>query len=71
MAWVAVNKDGTEIIARGKPERGWGSQWGYSEEFEIESEAGYIDIEIELPKGSVYKLIGKELTWSDEPVELT
>lgn len=22
------------------------------------------------PKGSVYKLLGKELTWDDEPVEL-
>lgn len=26
--------------------------------------------EIELPKGTVYKLLGKELTWDDEPVEL-
>ena len=24
----------------------------------------------ELPKGTVYKLLGKELTWDDEPVEL-
>lgn len=30
----------------------------------------YVSIEIELPKGSVYKLLGKELTWDDEPVEL-
>lgn len=36
----------------------------------IESEQGYVPIEIELPKGSVYKLLGKELTWDDEPVEL-
>lgn len=25
---------------------------------------------LELPKGSIKKLIGKELTWDDEPVEL-
>lgn len=25
---------------------------------------------IELPKGSIKKLIGRELTWNDEPVEL-
>lgn len=25
---------------------------------------------IELPKGSTKKLIGRELTWDDEPVEL-
>ncbi|MCY6357328.1 translocase [Bacteroides thetaiotaomicron] len=36
----------------------------------VESEQGYVSIEIELPKGSVYKLLGKELTWDDEPVEL-
>ena len=29
-----------------------------------------VPIEIELPKGTVYKLLGKELTWDDEPVEL-
>lgn len=29
----------------------------------VESEQGYVSIEIELPKGSVYKLLGKELTW--------
>ena len=26
--------------------------------------------EVELPKGSIKKLIGRELTWEDEPVEL-
>lgn len=25
---------------------------------------------IELPKGSIKKLIGRELSWNDEPVEL-
>ena len=25
---------------------------------------------VELPKGSIKKLIGRELTWNDEPVEL-
>lgn len=25
---------------------------------------------VELPKGSIKKLIGKELNWNDEPVEL-
>lgn len=25
---------------------------------------------IELPKGSIKKLIGRELSWKDEPVEL-
>ena len=64
MAWLAVNKDGTEWIMPGKPVRGWGGYWEYLEE------VYNVPIEIELPKGTVYKLLGKELTWDDEPVEL-
>ena len=71
MAWLAVNKKGTELITPGKPVRGWGYQWEYSEEVYVESELGSVSIEIELPKGSIYRLIGKELTWDDEPVELS
>lgn len=26
--------------------------------------------QIELPKGNIKKLIGRELTWDDDPVEL-
>lgn len=70
MAWLAVNKNGTELITPGKPVRGWCGHWEYSEEVYIESEQGNVSFEIELPKGSVYKLLGKELTWDDEPVEL-
>ena len=25
---------------------------------------------VELPKGTIKKLIGRELTWDDEPIEL-
>lgn len=64
MAWLAVNKDGTEWIMPEKPFRGWGGYWEYLEE------VYNVPIEIELPKGTVYKLLGKELTWDDEPVEL-
>ena len=67
---MLTNKDGTEWIMPGKPVRGWCGHWEYSEKVYVESEQGYVSIEIELPKGSVYKLLGKELTWDDEPVEL-
>lgn len=70
MAWLAVNKDGTEWIMPEKPVRGWCGHWEYLEEVYIESERGSVSIEIELPKGSVHKLLGKELTWDDDPVEL-
>lgn len=71
MAWLAVNRDGTELITSGKPVRGWGCQWDFSKEISIEGELIYMDAEIELPKGSIYKLTGKELTWDDEPIKLT
>lgn len=47
MAWLAVNKDGTEWIMPGKPVRGWCGHWEYSEKVYVESEQGYVSIEIE------------------------
>lgn len=29
-----------------------------------------VDLVVELPKGSIEKLIGKKLTWEDDPVEI-
>ena len=56
MAWVAVDKIGEKLISRTEPFR-VGDYWiGYSIFY--------------LPKGSIKKLIGRELSWSDEPVEL-
>lgn len=56
MAWVAVDKTGEELISRTKPFR-VGDYW-------------IGDSIFHLPKGSIKKLIGQELTWEDEPVEL-
>lgn len=57
MAWVAVDYDGTEWIYSAQPFR--------SEiRFRTNSEC------VELPHGSIKKLIGRELSWNDEPVEL-
>lgn len=58
MIFLAVDKDGTEGVYEGRPERAeiqvW---WSY-------------DGSVRLPKGSIKKLIGKDLTWQDEPVEI-
>lgn len=56
MAWLAVDKNGDEYIYSERPQR----------------EDGYFIEEdnIFLPKGSIEKLIGKQLTWEDEPFEL-
>ena len=34
------------------------------------SGGSFIDKLIELPKGSIKKLLGKDLTWNDDPVEI-
>lgn len=91
MAWLAVDRDGTEKIFGSPPSRRnwvqsvafgivnafkvrnaytknqfnkWAAHWSTDENDPLPEGA------IVLPKGSVKKLIGKELTWEDEPVEL-
>lgn len=61
MAWVAANKNGTEYIFRNKPER-------LSVNWQNLVCGFYTDIR--LPKGAIKKLIGRDLTWEDNPVEL-
>lgn len=58
MAWVAVDKDGSEIICDYKLHR-MNNYWGS------------IGSRIILPQGSIKKLVGRELTWEDEPIEIT
>jgi hypothetical protein len=58
MAYVAVYKDGKESIHEVKPSSlVKGYYYSHMNWFEI-------------PKGSIEKLIGKKLTWDDEPVKL-
>jgi hypothetical protein len=59
MAWVAVHKNGDEVIFDFEPYR-------WNDSFWVEDIAD----DIYLPKGTIKKLIGRDLTWSDEPVEL-
>ena len=62
MAWIAVDKDGTEVVYGDKPER--------------DASVGVWDTPepnqywVILPKGSIKKLIGRSLTWEDECIEL-
>lgn len=59
MAWLVVDeRDNSEWIYEYKPERA--SSFWYD-----------IGECVKLPKGSIKKLIGRELTWNDEPVEVT
>lgn len=63
MAWLAVDRDGEECIYERKPIRVeyYGGMWI--------CEKGS-NINIRLPHGSIQKLIGRSLTWQDDPVEL-
>lgn len=72
MAYVAVDKDGTEVIAFRKPKRVNGKYWEHKIPIGWSYDGTRIEYDIvyELPKGSIKKLIGRALTWDDEPVEL-
>lgn len=61
MAYIAVDKDNEEWIYEGKPIR-----CHEFERWQPKLKHGWVF----LPKGTIEKLIGKKLTWEDEPVEL-
>ena len=61
MACVAVDKGGHEYVYHYKPSRG---ENGWDNKIMFHSE------HCRLTKGSIEKLIGKKLTWKDEPVKL-
>lgn len=73
--WLAVNKDGTECTFNNKPSKVfhryvgelpyWAEPINYSDENYSEYEG------TEMPIGTIKKLIGRELTWEDEPYEYT
>lgn len=65
MAYVACDKDGTEWVYEDKPTRESNSDCHF-----CNNNIWSAFEQIELPKGSIRKLIGKDLTWEDEPVEL-
>lgn len=72
MAWLAVNSWGCEEMFHNCPERIENRYWQdnivYWEIGEHTTCAD--DYSIELPKGTIKKLIGRELKWEDEPVKI-
>lgn len=73
MAWICVGYGGEELIFNNKPHRSI-----YKNVFQIDENDVFThewtDDKypgcINLPKGTIKKLIGRELTWEDEPVEI-
>jgi len=68
MPYVAVNKNGTEVIADELERNHYMYKNEWSESMDISGSDW--NNAVELPKGSIEKLIGRKLTWEDESVEL-
>lgn len=66
MAWVATDKNGEKYLYEEKPYRGYSCIWIATFREDKDRNTDFI----ELPKGSIKKLIGRELSWNNEPVEL-
>ena len=67
MAWLAVDKSGEEyIFVENKPERMENHSTNDYEWFPKYKS----DKWAELPQGTIEELIGRDLTWHDEPVEI-
>jgi len=64
MVYVAVDYDGSEVIV------GLETKYSYMlEDKRVSLRMGVVDAKV-IAKGSIEKLIGKKITWEDEPVEL-
>jgi hypothetical protein len=67
MAWLAVDENGNEYIYSSKPSRDYSQSWNCCWAFEAWEDEESL---VQLPKGTIKKLIGRELAWNDEPIEL-
>ncbi len=62
--WVAVDKDGSEYIYKSKPTR---NGIDLIDWLDLEG----IDEHVEVPKGTIERLLNYPLTWDDEAEEIT
>lgn len=73
MAWVATDTYGDEYIFQNKPKRD-GNWWADPIYESFDGQGGTLthhhNSDILLPKGVIKKLIDRDLSWEDEPVEL-
>lgn len=73
MAWIVRNENGALLISNNKPERvnpkGLKySYWSFNTEMFLDE---HVDTYfIQLPSDADEKLIGKHISWEDNPVEL-
>ena len=70
MSWLTVDKGGCEHIFAEKPCRNESNTLWICSVVYLYGQRYANTGCCYLPKGSIKKLIGRELTWNDEPVEL-
>lgn len=78
MAYLAVNPDGKEYAFHNEPVRVINKQNESYNHWEDRETYDFIrgvttsasDYKILLPKGTIKKIIGKNLTWKDKPVKM-
>ena len=73
MAWVCVGYSGKELVFVNKPHRRISKNEFFFDENGIYKHEQVDDkycSHINLPRGSIKRLIGKDLSWDNEPVEL-
>lgn len=62
MTWLVVNGNGDELIFEVKPKRSRYGQWW-------ELPRRYLGYPfLDLKKGTIEKIVGRKMTWEDEPV---
>ena len=66
MAWIARNRDNTLVVFNDEPVF---DGYDYYRDEVVESE-DFTDYGVELPSDADEKLIGKHISWEDNPVEL-
>lgn len=78
MAYIAVQSWGDEVMFHNCPTRKGDKRWQYLNFWQDDEVYREIrkhttcaqDYSIVLPKGTIKKLIGRDMTWEDEPVKL-
>lgn len=69
MAWLAVNKDNTEIIFNDERKPFRIKELGKWTQYDLFYHSPQSLASVKLPQGSIEKLIGRKLTWKDNPVK--
>lgn len=69
MAWLAIDKVGRETISNERPYFD-GCEWSEDMVEYRYGEEIFISVSVSLPKGTIRKILGHELTFENSPFEI-